>query len=77
MSDGMYAHSDAAHFVQALNRPVVVRNVMSKALGWGSALDWSAAALKAAVGHAEIRVRTLPQAGVVSQHRQPGYSQSS
>lgn len=45
---------------------MVVRNAMSKALGWGSPLDWSTAALTAAVGHATIRVRTLPQGGVVS-----------
>jgi hypothetical protein len=38
---------------------------MSQTLGWGSALDWSEAALRNAVGHATIRVRTLPQAGVV------------
>lgn len=44
----------------------MVRNAMSKVLGWPSALDWSEAALKAAVGHATIRVRTLPQGGVVS-----------
>ena len=41
---------------------------MSKALGWGSELDWSEAALREAVGHATIRVRTLSQGGMVGVH---------
>ncbi len=50
---------------QAHNVPVLVLNAMSKAHGWDPALDWSEAALREAVGHAQLRVRAVPQQGGV------------
>ncbi len=45
--------------------PVVVLNAMSKAHGWDTSLDWSEAALRERVGHAQLRVRAVPQQGGV------------
>ncbi len=59
--------SRSSDIVQARNMPVVVLNAITAAHGWAPSLSWSEGALKAAVGHAQIRVRsTLQQNGVVS-----------
>lgn len=50
---------------QANNTPVLVRNAMAKEYGWTPALDWSEASLRESVGHAQLRVRAVPQQGGV------------